>query len=186
MDPLFRVHRTAKRWMIDDNTDNGNNNNKTIRLLGTYVGHNSSVEAAAELDSSTLVTVSYQALKTWNKTTCECLRSETTVGHIMSLRRTKDKSRIVCGMADGAVEMRRTNDLAVISSFKLHSRAVRCLYELSDGLFVSGSDDAMVKRWDENGTVLQTFSGHSRGVIRLMELNSDVVVASSVDNTVTV
>jgi len=88
-------------------------------------------------------------------------------------------------MSGGVVEMRRVNDLGVISSFKLHSKAVTCICELEDGSFVSGSLDNKMKRWDGSGRVLQIFHGHSKPITGVIELKRDVIMGSSVDNTMT-
>jgi len=176
---------TVKRWMIDDT--NGGNENKSLRLVGTYLGHQSIVNSAAEMDNNTFVTCGFDSrLKVWNKTTCEPLHSLETVSRGFYLMRTKDKTRIVCGMSNGLVEMRRIGDLGVISSFKVHSKALVCICELEDGSFVSRSEENIVKRWDGNGTLIQNFLGSSTIVMKVIQLNSNVIVVSSRDKTVTI
>jgi len=98
--------------------------------------------------------------------------------------KTKDKTRVLCGLADGRVEIRRVSDLGLTSSFKIHNGegGIWKICELEDGSFVSAEWKTM-KRWDETGTVLQTFSGHSNEIRRLIELKSDVVVSGSNDKT---
>jgi len=95
--------------------------------------------------------------------------------------RTKDKLYIVCGLSDGGVEMRATNnDLRVISLFEIHPRyIVRSICELDDGTFVSGSDEKTVKRWNSTGEVLQEFSELSTGIRKVIQLNSDVIIAAA-------
>jgi len=108
---------------------------------------------------------------------------------------------MVFGRNDGVVEMRRSNDLAVISSFNVYGpmttekrqrwglpfhfrpayshHSTNRICELVDGSFVSLSMDRinLMKRWDENGSVLQTFYGeHSRNAIKVIELKSDTIV----------
>jgi len=178
----------AKRWfLLDDDTDNNDNNrNQGIQLVCTY-GTPSKLEGyffidAVELDNDTFLTVcrsNYTYLQLWNKTTSECLRSSEPDYGINCLISTKNKLHIVCGRYDGFIEMRRIDDLKCISSFGVHSRAVVCICELSDGSFVSGFRDSTIKRWNEKGIVLQTFSGHSEAVVKVIELRSDIIVASS-------
>src|SRR5207245_2793411 len=101
------------------------------------------------------------------------------------LLKTKEKSRFVCGLGNGTVELRRVSDLGVLSSFKIHreSEAVESICELEDGSFVSAAENTM-KRWDDKGRVLQTFFGHSHSIYRVIELNRDVIVSASKDTTV--
>jgi len=140
--------------------------------------------AAVETDNNTFVTTGTydETLRAWNKTTCECLRSVATASAVYSLIRTKDKLRIVCGMAH-SVEIRGIDDLGVISSFKVRSASTACIYGLEDGSFVT-TDYYSVIRFNESGSVLQSFDEHTGGVYRLIELNSDVIVASCRNNTV--
>jgi len=72
--------------------------------------------------------------------------------------------------------MRRVSDLGVISSFK--SPGVSCICELSDGSFVTGSDDGLLKRWREENieVVLQTFS-RCLGVRHVVEVNPDTIAS---------
>jgi len=169
--------------------DDGDTKKRGIKLVGTYVGHKKAVASAAEIDDNAFVTSGLFdfTLRVWNKTTCQCLRSIETPAMYCMIR-TKNKSRIVCGMADGAVEIRRrTNGLDLITSFKVHPLGVTCICELEDGSFVSGSTDTTMKRWNGTGEVLQTFSGeHSSSVNRVLELKSGIVVASSADKTMTI
>jgi len=144
------------------------------------------VLSAVEIDCNKFVTTGSldKTLKVWNKTTCECLLSSPTTSEVFCMMRSNDKSRIVCGRFDGAVEIRRVDDLGAISaSFQVHSKMVQCLRQLEDDSFVSGSDDTTVKRWDANGTVLQIFSEHSKGVVSVIELSSDLLMTSSMDTT---
>jgi len=168
---------TAKRW----------SKHKDLRFLetvGCYVGHFSWVTAAVEKEeNSTFITGSRDAtLKVWNTSSCECVTTLQMDDGVCCLLRTKDKSRIVCGLEGGIVETRRVSDLGLISSFKLHSGSVSSVCELEDGSFVSASgnapDDEALKRWNEEGTVLQTFQGHSEGVYGVIELNSNTFVSS--------
>jgi len=90
-------------------------------------------------------------------------------------------------MFEGPIEIRRTSDLGIISTFNYHRREIRCICELEDGSFVSGSDDGETVIWDESRHILQFLTcGYSEAVYRVMELDSDIIVASSFDNTVKV
>jgi len=104
---------------------------------------------------------------------------------MFSLIRSNDKLHIVCGRQDGSIEIRRTDDLKVVSFFELHTNLL-CICGLEDGSFVSTSNDKTVKRWDEYGKVLQTFSGHTSVVTKVIELTSDIVVGVSRDKKVLV
>ena len=135
-----------------------------------------------EKDNNTFLTGSYDmTLKLWNTTTCECLDTLPMGAAVHCLLKTKDKTRFVCALDDGRVELRRVSDLGVLSTFNLHGAyaAVWNLCELEDGSFVSASGTTM-KRWDEKGTVLQTFSVSSH-VNRVIQLNRDVIVSASND-----
>jgi len=218
MVPLLRVHPTVALlndgcccwWttFLESNNDNDdkdsdsdkdddsqNNAIKGARLLGTYVGHRSTVSCVAELNSNnkTLITGSRDGrLKVWNKETCECLRTESTrsCSTVSCMIKSKTAERpwlMVCGMSSGVIEMRRTSDIKVMSSFKLHDKDVRCICQLEDGSFVSGSFDTTIKRWyEKDGRVLQTFSGHLGIFHIVMELKSDIIITSTRDHTVTI
>lgn len=170
--------KTAKRWL----RTGGNSND--VQLLGTYKGHTNIVYCAMERDDNTLLTGSFdRTMKVWNTTSCECLSTLRMRSQVWSLMKTKDKTRFVCGLYSGRVEVRRVNDLGVISSFMIHDEQVRSPCELEDGSFVSAAYKTM-KRWDDKGTVLQTFSGHSNAIERVIELKRDVIVSASYDKTV--
>jgi len=81
----------------------------------------------------------------------------------------------VCGGSGGIVEIRRTMDLGVISSFEIHSLNVDYICELEDGSFVS-SDGGKINWFDENGRVLQSISyGHHPPICGLIELKGGKV-----------
>jgi len=169
-----------------ETTSNGhrtNNEKKTLRLLGTYVGHTSEVWCAMEKDDNTLITGSCE-MKVWNTTTCKCLSTLLMFSAVWSLLKKKSKSSFVCGMENGTIEIRRLSDLGLLSSFKMHSREIFSICELEDGSFVSGSHDKLLKRWDETGRVVQTFSGHSHWIYKVIELKNDIIVSASEDKTV--
>jgi len=139
-----------------------------------------------DVDHDTFITVGYdRTVRKWNKTTCEGLCFATARDSILSVLTVPiDKSRVLCGLSDGGIEMRRANDLGLISLFEIHSTEVWSISQLNDGSFVSASTDSTVKRWDENGMVIQTFSEDlTGGFVRVIELTSDVIVASSLDTT---
>jgi len=193
---------TAKRWLVvEDKRNNNNNNNDSsngnngdydndnggIRLIGTYIGHTLRVSGVIEKDENTLITGSRDySLKEWNKTTCECLTSVLTNDAIWSLAKTKDNTRIVCGLFCGKVELRKIDDLSLIHSFDVHSHTVFCICELTltDGSFVSGSGGYWkMVHWDEKGTLTRTFDGHVREIVRIIELSPNLIVSASIDQT---
>jgi len=191
----FNVDNTAERWLIDsehgdgddddddDDDYRGSNKKKSLRLLGTYDigGRRAGHICAVELDDTTFLTGgSRRITKEWNKTTCECLRSFDLDGPVCSMMRSNDKAFLVLGKGDGVIEIRRPeDDLGIVSRFKLHVQGVYSLCQLTDGSYVSGSDDFIMKRWDSaTGTVLKTFS-EPYCAMRLIQLNSDTIVSSS-------
>jgi len=179
--------KTVKRWLIDVDRDDGQNN-EGVRLVGTYVGHQGYVRGAVEIDKNTFLTAAYDAtLKVWNKATCECLRSLETGRTVLCLIKSKDNSRIVCGKADAVIEIRRANNLSIISSIEPHFGSdVHCICELDDGTFVSEFSRGMMKRWDRDGNAIQLFSGSTLTVDRVIELQRDIIVISSWDKKVTI
>jgi len=133
---------------------------------------------AEKEDGNTIVSGSEDCtLRVWNTTTFECLEVIPMIGSVWSLIRSKSKSKIICGLGDGTVEMRRANDLGLIWSSRIHSSFIRSICELSDESFVTGSTDKTIKRWSEEGTVLQTFSGHSEGICQVVELRADTIAS---------
>jgi len=184
---LCSSDNTARRWMlIDQNNNNGNgndfsndnknNNNQTLQLLGTFVGHSQNIRGVVEKDDNTIITGSIdKTMKVWNKTTCQCLKTLELDVSISRVVKTKNNSCLICGFFDGVVQMRGTTDLELLSSFKPHSAVIWSICELKDGSFVSGSDDGMVKRWNEAGEVLQSFPGDSDWS-SLLELRPNIIV----------
>jgi len=90
--------------------------------------------------------------------------------------RTQNKLRIVLGLQNGTVEMRRASDLELISSFELHSDIITCVCELDAGTFATASVHT-IKRWNQDGTMLQTFMGHIDWVKRLIEVKPYILVS---------
>jgi len=99
------------------------------------------------------------------------------------MTKTKDSISVVCGFENGTIEMMSLSDFRVNSHFKLHGDAVSCVSELSDGSFVSGACDNMVKRWNERGVVLQNFAGHTQWIWGALELTGGTIVSASDDMT---
>jgi len=90
---------------------------------------------------------------------------------------TRDKSRIVCGMQNGCVEMRRVSDLGLISCLEIHPYETDCICELEDGSFISASYCDTMKWWDEEGGESQIFPKYPSSVYSLLALNSDTLLA---------
>jgi len=170
-----------------DYGDNNSNKKSSCRLVGTYMEIKTNYMCAVEVDNNSFLTGSSDCtLRLWNKTTCECLRFAA-CSYVYCMIRLKDNLRVVCGLHSGIVEIRRIDDLEVISSFRLHTGPVKCICELEDGSFVSGSSDVTIKQWDENGRLLQTVSGiHTSAIMSLIELKSGIIVALSLGSTVAI
>jgi len=180
---------TVKRWLIS--TDANNNKVKTVQHVNSCIGHNLTVRGAIEKDDTTLITGSHDAkLKQWDLTTktatmymttlaCQCAKSVKVISDVFCLIKTKCKTRFVCGLLDGSIQIRRISDLSVITTFRLHDNTVTCMCELDDGTFVTGSADNTMKRWNDQKETLQSFSKHPEVVMTVMKLNRDVIVSTS-------
>jgi len=119
--------KTAKRWCIQND---GDNNQRTLRLAGTLV-HNKAVLYAVVKDENTLITTELGSLFVeWNVSTCERRNSLDTDGRVVFFVMTKSKSNIVCGYKDGLVQIRRLSDFTIISSFAMYTGSVWCISEL--------------------------------------------------------
>jgi len=166
--------KTAKRWAIT-RTDN-----KTLQLLGTFLGHTNWVVCAVEKDNDTILTGSLDyRLKEWNTTSCECLRTVEVASEVYALTKTRNGERIMCGLLDGSIEVRNTDGLGLIFVVNIHAiEVVFCIRELEDGSFVSTSSDKTMKRWNDKGEVLQVFSGHVNSVLTVIQMTSDTIVSS--------
>jgi len=137
--------KTAKLWSITIDDDNDNNN--SLRLVGTYSGHGGAVMCAVEIDSNTFATSSAnRTLKQRRKTTHE-----------------------LCAGSGGVVEIRSANDLGLSthSTFTL-AQLVAC--RLDDGSFVEQD----MANWSDNGTVLQACDLGERIFVKsVIELQHD-------------
>jgi len=176
-------------WAIPSRNTNKNNNNDTnsknaLKHVGTLVGLKFTVTCLLEKDDTTLVTAaSDNTLKEWNKTTLECLRTLTLNPSFscVSMKMTKDKLRVVCGMNNGMIEVRSASDLGqLITTFRMHGdeHEVNSLCGLYDRTFLSAASRKL-KHWDEDGKVLRIFSGPSYRVLRVIELRRDIAVSLS-------
>jgi len=169
---------TPRRWVISTTNDN---KTVTLELVGTFIGHTALVMCAAEnRDNHTFITSSTDyILKEWDIRTCECL---TTIkidgGYVRRMFITKDKTKLLFGLHNGFIELRRASDLAHISTIDIHDRQlIYWCCELEDGSFVSCSKT--MKRWTEDGRVLQNFAEDSSHIIQVIELKKDVIVSVS-------
>jgi len=162
---------TFKRWSIL-------RDERLVQLVGTFSGHTDFVWGVVEKDDNTLVSGSSDStLKVWNKASCECLESIQMEEEVRCIIKTNNQHHVVIGLGSGTVETRRISDFDVISSFNLHHPAsVLCVCELQDGSFVTGSDQADLKRWSEDGTVLQTFIAHTDFIEQVIESRPNTIV----------
>jgi len=168
----------VKRWSIS--TTNDIDNTITLEHIGTFRGHTAFVLYVVESNDNTLITSACDhTLKEWDIRTYQCLRTIQTEIDAWIMVITKDKSKLLCGLRTGNIEIWRTDDLVLVSTFSIHrGHTVSCFCELEDGSFVTSAAE-MMERWNENGRVLQTFSGHRNGINRVIELNRDVIVSAA-------
>jgi len=172
---------TVTRWVIS--TDSGSGN-KTLELVGTYIGHLYEVWCALEMDDNTLITGGNdERVNVWNIATCECLKSVNFTAGIRHLLSTKkgDTSHVMCDLEDWSVEIRNTSDWSLIFRFDHHQHFFT--RRLRDRTFLSGCHDNSVIIWHEDGTVLSKFDGHSEFVTNVIELRTDLIVSTSADYT---
>jgi len=153
-----------------------------LELVGTYRGHTSVVLSAVEKRDNTLITSAFDStLKVWDIRTCECLRTiNIGRGSVRNMAITKDESKVLCGLSNGFVELRRASDLGhIICRIDIHDRRpINWCCELEDGSFVSCAHMTM-KRWKDDGKVIQTFHRHSHSITRVIELDNDTLVTTS-------
>jgi len=162
----------VRRWSIDSAT-------RALELIGSFIGHEHTVDFAVEKDNNRLVTAARNMkLKEWNFETFECLNTvDVDSMAIWSLAISKDKSRLVCGLRE-RFELRRGSDLSQIATIDIPEAECSC--ELVDGSFVSGSRTGLA-RWSEAEGVIQTYdAGHH--YYEIIELNSDVIVTLATYN----
>jgi len=178
---------TAKHLTISMNEEDDDFRERVV-LVGTFVGHEQNFTCVLEKDDDTLLSGSHDlTLRVWNKATHKCLSSHDVPSVVWSMALTTDKTKVMCGSANGRVDARRLSDLGLVSSFEFHSDRVRCLIGLEDGdSYVSASDDSTMKRWDEQGRTLQTFLGHTQLILKVIELRRDILVSGSFDRTLKV
>jgi len=132
------------RWVISD--DDG-----SLRHVCTYSNQISNLRSVVQRDDDTIITGGDE-LVLWNITTRNCLESLPVHSRIEYMVKTKDQSKIVTGLCDGTIEMRKTIDLGLILwSVKMHSDYVYCICELHDGSFVTTAYENHFKRWSEEG-----------------------------------
>jgi len=184
---------TAKRWLLVNHNDE-----TRLQLVGVYEGHTSEVRCALERDDHvSIVTGAFdRTLRVWNTATSECVQIQKLPSGVCTLLKTSrgknvgssttTSSFIVCGLCHGMIELRRMDDLSLISTLDFHyPEPVYQIRELADGCFVSSARDNTLKSWDAvKGTLLQTFLGHSAPIRRLIVLSYDRVVSASDDNTI--
>jgi len=172
------------RWRMSSSTDSDNNN--SLDRVGTFEGHTGWVVGVVEKDGNTLVTASRdRTIMEWDITTFECLKLHNVSSELYCAMKTRDNMILICGTNNGRVELRRLNDLVLISSFSVHSDGTCCICELEDGSFVSGSYDNTIKRWKaEAKSVIQAFCGHLSSVQIVLGLKRDYFVSASVDQTI--
>eukprot|EP01102_Stenamoeba_stenopodia_P018449 TRINITY_DN676_c0_g1_i1.p1 TRINITY_DN676_c0_g1~~TRINITY_DN676_c0_g1_i1.p1 ORF type:complete len:361 (-),score=69.74 TRINITY_DN676_c0_g1_i1:31-1065(-) len=167
--------KTVKRW-----TQEGH-------LLNSFLNRSGIVDCVMEVDDNTFISGSNNKMKVWNKTTGECLHTIQTSSGVTSLLRLRNNSTFLCGLGDGKIEERRTDNYQTLHALYQHTRAVSCMCELSNGNdVVSGSWDRTLKVWDMNTkTVIRTLTGHSSVVNRVIEMRDTTTIAScSMDTTV--
>jgi len=180
----------ANRWSI---SPNDHNSDSGLQLVASYDA-DTFLNCALQMDDETLLTGDDEGLKEWNLSTLECLNSvsteySTSLWILLLTTKHCDPERVlVCGYSNGTVEMRRSNEItSIIALFTIHTGSycgIRCICELSDGTFVSASQDQTLKRWNSDGRVIRTIFGHRSEVERVIELRVNILVSASSDYTV--
>jgi len=178
------------RWSVSDvygsskeeNSRSSNSNKYELRCLKKYEMESWRVRTAVEIDDETFVTASYECT-VWNKTTGVCLHKKRMHRQILSMLKTRDGSKLLCGMFDGDVLVLRLPDLQLLTKINLND-FVASICELEDGTFVAAAHKK-IKRWGVNQhAVSQLFIGHLKTVHKVIELKRDIIVSASEDKTV--
>jgi len=146
-------------------------------------------------EDGAIIVLGNGVLNVWNTTTFECTDTVPLTKQVWSMVKTRNNKSLVCGRKDGWIEIRRMNELGeIVNLFNVHGDPsgnlnsqlnrplVLCICELTDGTFVSGAENALV-RWNDSGVLLQHFSGCKDNPLRVIELKSDIIVSSSFDIT---
>jgi len=200
----------VERWLISSGDRSigggggggGDGGGKLIQHVGSYSRPFGPVRCVVQRDNDSIITGGLApTLQMWSLTTWECIESLPMIKGVKSMVKTmmtkktkttstnidkdeEEESKVVVGLEDGTIEMRRTSDLSLLRSFKMHSSAVICICELRDGSFATASFDKKLKRWSEEGQELQTFTGHRAWVNQVVETKPNTIISASEDSTV--
>jgi len=181
--------------------DGSNNNSGELRVVGDYNVMTHFYSCVVERDHDTIVIAAYdQTLAVWNKTTCEFLFSTPSESNyaIESVLVTKDGSSLLCGYANGTIDLRRSSDLQYMGTLEQFEESVVLMYEMEDGtflfaacndlywwrlkgrtpLFASGTRSGLIQVWDKDGNRVATYQTGSI-MYELTMLNDGSIVVSS-------
>ena len=94
------------------------------------------------------------------------------------------KNKNLCsGGADLTIKIWDWEQQICITSFKGHEKWVKCLFELNNGIILSGSDDNNIKIW-ENYINIKTLKKHSHSVRAFCQINDYYFASGSFDCTI--
>jgi len=156
---------------------------EALRLIDFFRAEGCFNTHILKVDDGTFITSTLdQMLELWNIKEFKQVKS-IRVGVVYGMTITKDKSVVMCGLG-GRIELRRTSDLKLLRtiSFK-NNTSIRCICELEDGTFVSGSWSKL-KRWDIKGTKLQTYSEHKDWIVQVEGLKRGEVIVSTAGSVI--
>jgi len=134
-----------------------------LQLVGVYEGCFSEVTGVVERYNNkkkgyTIITASLDStLREWDIDDCSCIGDQTIWdGGVECLVKTKDESRLVCGMSGGIVEIRSLGEVYfdLIDLFNIHTKDVVSICELDDGSTFVSAVARETARW--RGGVLMT------------------------------
>jgi len=169
---------TAKRW-----------SSTTGELLNTFEGHEETVTSAVVLEENIIITGGADSeIRIWNKQTAELLSTAQSTSPIYCLLKLKSKpSSVLSGTQGGDIIEWRTsvNGCSAIGTFEGHRGDIMALCELSDGTFVSGGGDSLLKQWNmKTRNCIMTFNGHWQCVNAIIELRNKTIASCSADSTI--
>lgn len=133
-------------------------------------GHNDNITCLLNLDSSHLVSGSYDyTLRIWNKSTTKCLKQ--LIGHkkyILSIVKLNN-SILVSSSADKTIILWNINENCIIKTLTGHTNWINCLAKISDSIIISGSNDNTIRVWNVfNGKCIEILKEHTSHIYSLV------------------
>eukprot|EP01106_Pelomyxa_sp_JSP_P014144 TRINITY_DN4414_c0_g1_i1.p1 TRINITY_DN4414_c0_g1~~TRINITY_DN4414_c0_g1_i1.p1 ORF type:complete len:343 (-),score=71.65 TRINITY_DN4414_c0_g1_i1:137-1165(-) len=136
-------------------------------------------------DAHTIISGSFDySIKSWDAGSGACTR--TFVGHqgsVNSVAWDADGRRVVSASGDMTARVWDAATGACMYVLRGHSAEVVCLL-LVDGCIVTGSDDATVRMWGDDGTCIKQLRGHTDWVTSLHTASKKRIISTSNDSTI--